>query len=119
MNQMYNCVNSAFLHTTVPAIQCLDPVSANGIISVQWSFIHTGGLNLTDVSADYSSVDGALMDTRPVPISGLDARSVNVSGLVAGFVYTFRITAENSNGSSSVLCTPTQHLIGKQHLYNI
>ena len=119
MNQMYNCVNSAFLHTTVPAIQCLDPVSANGIISVQWSFIHTGGLNLTDVSAEYSFVDGALMDTRPVPISGLDARSVNVSGLVAGFVYTFRITAENSNGSSSVLCTPTQHLIGKQHPYNI
>ena len=91
----------------------MDPVSANGNVSVQWSFIHTGGLNLTGVSAEYSFVDGASMDTQPVPISDLNARSVNVIGLVAGFVYTFRITAENSNGSSSVFCTPAQHLVGK------
>jgi hypothetical protein len=101
------------MQTLVPAIQCLNPVSTNGNISVQWSYIHTGGLNLTDVLAEYSFVDGTSMDTRPVPISGLDATSVNVSGLVAGFEYTFRVTAENSNGSSTVMCAPTQHLIGE------
>jgi hypothetical protein len=101
------------MQTLVPAIQCFDPVSANGNISVQWSYIHTGGLILTDVSAEYSFIDGTSMVTQSVPISGLDVTSVNVSGLVTGFVYTFRITAENSNGSSTVMCTPTQHLIGE------
>jgi hypothetical protein len=113
---MYNRINSyanTIIIYVVPAVQCLNPVSANGNISVQWSYIHTGGLNLTDVSAEYSFVVGTSMDTQPVPISGVDVISVNVSGLVAGFVYTFRITAENSNGSSTVMCTPTQHLIGE------
>ena len=102
-------------HTIVPEVQCFDPVSANGTISVQWTFIHTGGLDLTGLSAEYSYVDGTSVVTEPVQLDDLDARSVNVSGLVAGFMYTFRITAENSNGSYTAMCTPTQHLIGEQH----
>ena len=99
--------------STVPEVQCFDPVSDNGNISVRWSYIHTGGLDLTGVSAEYSFVEGVSIVTQPVPLDGLDATSVNVSGLVAGFMYTFRITAENSNGSSTASCRPTQHLIGE------
>ena len=92
---------------------CSDPVSADGDITVQWSFVHTGGLNLTDLLAAYSFTDGSLTVTEPITIRSLDTTSVNVSNLVAGFVYTINITAENSNGSSTVFCKPILHLIGK------
>ena len=48
-----------------------------------------------------------------VIIPSLDTTAVNVSNLVAGFVYRFTITAENGIGSSSISCEPTSHLIGK------
>ena len=98
---------------SVPELVCSDPVSADGIITVQWSFIHTGGLNLTGLSAVYSFTDGTLTVTESFAIPSLDATSVNVSNLVAGFVYTFAITAENSNGSSTVSCKPTPHQNGE------
>ena len=88
-------------------------MSADGDITVQWSFVHTGGLNLTDLSAAYSFTDGSLKTAETIAIPSLDAMSVNVSNLVAGIMYTFSITAENSNGSSTVSCKPILHLIGK------
>ena len=80
---------------------------------VRWTFVHTGGLSLTGLSGMYSYVDGTSTVTEPVILSSLDTTSVNVSGLVTGFVYTFSITAENSNGSSPVSCQPTSHMIGE------
>ena len=97
----------------VPDIQCFDPVSANGVIMVQWRYVHTGGLNITGLSAVYSYVDGTSTVIEPVTISGLDTLSIDVSGLVTGFEYTFDITAENSNGSSTILCRPTPHIVGE------
>ena len=98
---------------TVPEVRCFNPVSANGVIMVQWTYVHTGGLNITGLSALFSYVDGITAVTEPVAISGLDITSVNVSGLVTGFEYTFNITAENSNGSSTILCRPTPHIVGE------
>ena len=92
---------------------CSDPISADGVITVQWFFVHTGGLNLTGLSAAYSFIDGTLTVTESIAIPSLDATSVNVSDLVAGFVYIFTITAENNNGSSTVSCKPTPHQIGE------
>ena len=97
----------------VPEVQSFDPVSANGVIMVQWNFIHTGGLDLTGLAAEYSYVDGTSTVIQPITISGLDTTSVNESGLITGFVYTFSITAENSNGLSTVSCRPTPHIIGE------
>ena len=98
---------------SVPEVVCSDPTSADGVITVRWSFVHTGGLNLTGLSAAYSFTDGTLTVTEFITILSLDATSVNISDLVAGFVYTFTITAENSNGSSTVSCKPTPHQIGE------
>ena len=97
----------------VPKVQCFDPVSANCVIMVQWNLIHTGGLDLTGLAAEYSYIDGTSTVIELVTISSLDTTSANVSGLITGFVYTFSITAENSNGSSTVSCQPTPHIIGE------
>ena len=96
----------------MPEVQCFDLVSANGVIMVQWTFVHTGGLNLTGLSGMYSYIDGISTVTEPVTISSSDVTFVNMSGLVAGFDYTFIITAKNSNRSSTVSCRPTRHIIG-------
>ena len=88
-------------------------MSANGVIMVQWTYVHTGGLNITGLSAVISYVDDTSAVMEKIAISGLDTTSVNVSGLVAGFVYTFSVTAENSIGSSTVSCRPTPHIVGE------
>ena len=98
---------------TVPEVECSNPVSADGIITVQWNFVHTGGLNLTGLSAEYSFVDGTSTEVRLVTVDGLSTTTIKQRGLVAGFDYTFSITAENSNGSSTVTCSPVQHSIGE------
>ena len=55
---------------------------------------------------------------NPVPVSGVDTTSVEVDDLVAGFEYVFNTTAENSNGSSSILCGPIHHIVGKSEISN-
>ena len=60
----------------------------------------------------YSYEEGALTVTRPIDVN-LDDFMVTVSGLVAGEEYTFTVTAENSNGSSSTICEPVDHIIGE------
>ena len=86
---------------------------------VQWTYVHTGGLNITGLSAVFSYVDGTSAVMEPVAISSLDTTSVNVSGLVTGFEYTFNITAENSNGSSTISCRPTPHIVGENFVNSI
>ena len=97
----------------VPKVECFNPVSANGSITVQWNLVHTGGLNLTGLSAEYSYVDGTLTVVEPVTINSPNTTTIKQRGLVAGFVYKFSITAENSNGSSTMLCKPVPHTIGE------
>ena len=77
-----------------------------------WTYIHTGGLPLTDLSVMYSYEEGASTVSRSVGVN-LNDLSVTVSGLVAGEEYTFTVTAENSNGSSSTVCEPVNHIIGE------
>ena len=98
---------------TVPALACNAPVSASGIITVTWSYLHTGGLPLTNVSVMYTFTNGIQSITNPVSVSGVDTTSVEVADLIVGTEYTFNVTAENSNGSSYILCGPTLHVIGE------
>jgi uncharacterized protein YjdB len=44
---------------------------------------------------------------KPVTLSSVDTISATVLGIEEGFQYTFNVTAENSNGSSSSLCKVT------------
>ena len=119
------------LHTctythTVPALMCNAPVSSSGVITVTWSYIHTGGLPLTNLSISYTysmSTSGSIVfrDSRPMnntvlSISNVDTTSVMIPNLVAGAEYMFIITAENSIGSSSITCGPTSHIIGKMKI---
>ena len=78
-----------------------------------WMYVHTGGLPLTDLSVMYSYEEGASTVSRSVNGVNLNDLSVTVSGLVAGEEYTFTVTAENSNGSSSTVCEPVDHIVGE------
>ena len=60
----------------------------------------------------YSYEEGTSTITIAVGVS-LDDFMVTVSGLVAGEEYTFTVTAENLNGSSSTICEPVDHIIGE------
>ena len=60
----------------------------------------------------YSYEEGASTVTRSVGVNQ-DDLMVTVSGLVAGEVYTFTVTAENRNGLSSTACEPVNHIIGE------
>ena len=106
----YNCT---IIIMTVPEVECIDPVSADGSLTIQWYFVHTGGLNLTGLSAEYSYVDGTSTEVRPVTVDSLNTTTIKQRGLVAGFEYTFNITAENSNGSSTISCRPVPYRIGE------
>ena len=91
------------------------PLSEDGIITVSWSYVHTGGLPLTALSVMYSYVDGQTNFTNPVPISDVGSLSATVSGLVVGFMYTFSVTAENRIGSSTTTCASVLYEIGYMH----
>ena len=103
-----------YSHLTVPALMCTAPVSSSGVITVTWSYIHTGGLPLTNVSVSYTFEDSSIISSAiSIPISDLDTTVVTDSNLEFGFAYTFNVTAQNSNGSSSILCGPTLHTADK------
>ena len=80
---------------------------------MMWSYIHTGGLPLTNVSMVYIFNESMRTIINPVSVSSVDTTSVEVADLVAGFKYLFNATAENSNGSSSILCGPIHHVVGE------
>ena len=103
------------LWLAVPAPTCSAPVSSNGLITVTWSYIHTGGLPLTSVSVVYRFEEGlSLSPPMEVEIANTEVTTAAVMDLVAGRLYTFTITAENSNGSSSIVCDPVRHDVGEQ-----
>lgn len=96
----------------LPRVTCPRPVSINGNVTASWTYIHTGGLPLIDLSVMYSYEEGLSTVSRSVGVN-LNDLNVTVSGLVAGKEYTFTVTAENSNGlSSTVTCAPVDHVIG-------
>ena len=87
--------------------------SEGGVLTAMWTYTHTGGLPPMDVSVFYTYTDGATVNLINVPDTNTNTTSIMVGTLMAGFRYTFNITAENSNGSSSILCGPTLHVIGE------
>ena len=102
---------------SVPAPSCNAPVSSNGIITVSWSYTHTGGLHLTNVSVIYRFEEGPAMSSpTPVDVVSAEVMRVMVTNLVAGRLYTFTITSENSNGSTSIDCGPIHHNTGKYRI---
>ena len=96
----------------VPAPNCISAVSSNGDIAVNWEYIHTGGLQLTAVQVEYSFQSLLVEVTRPAGDTGVNDRSLVVPELLTGQVYTFKVTATNSEGSASSECPPVDHRIG-------
>ena len=96
---------------TVPAPTCNAPLSSNGVITVSWSYIHTGGLPLTNLSVVYRYEEGLVMS--PIDIASVEVMKAMVSNLVAGRLYTFSISAENTIGSISIDCGPIRLETGK------
>ena len=111
MHTDYVIITNDAAHT-VPALLCDLPTSANGVITVTWSYIHTGGLPLINVSVTLSS-DGPESAIGAISISDTNAESVEVPSLVTGFDYTFNVTAVNGIGQSSILCGPVVHRVGE------
>ena len=103
---------------------CRDPQFIQGGITARWSYIHTGGQDLTSVLISYTLEEGG-RDSNPVSVMNSDPTidSINVPRLTAGTRYTFNITAVNEIGSSYVLCGPTLLNIGKTreglHMINL
>ena len=89
------------------------PTSSNGVITVHWSYTHTGGLDLTQVIV--TATKGILTTELDVPngnLTDLDQMYLNIDTFTAGFSYTFTVTAYNQLGSNSVQCNPVTHRIG-------
>ena len=108
--QYFNCTHAH----TVPALMCNNPEFMLGGITARWSYIHTGGRDLTSVLVSYTFQEGSI-DSNPIPIPNDDPTitSINVPKLTAGIRYTFNITAVNDIGSSEEICDPTLLNIGK------
>lgn len=102
-----------FLFFTAPSLTCDYTTSSNGTVAVGWSYVHTGGLPLTDLSVAYTFTEGSTTRRVPVNVSSVTRSSVSIQGLTVGFMYTFNITARNNNGASSILCGPILHVIGE------
>ena len=68
---------------------CPQPVSDNGTITVRWSYIHNGGLPLSDVSVQYRFQEGSLTVTKAVFGVSITDVTVEVHNLVVGQEYTF------------------------------
>jgi hypothetical protein len=98
-----------------PVLTCDAPVSSNGTITATWSYIHTGGLPLTDVSVAYTFTEGSTENYIPVDVPNIHSTFVTVHGLPTGFKYTFNIITRNDYGTSSILCGPILHAIGKYY----
>ena len=112
-----NCYQLFILWLAAPAPTCTSVHSANGVITVMWSYVHTGGLPLTSVSVVYRFEEGLAMSSpTDVDIANIEVMRAMVSNLIAGRLYTFTITTENSNGSTSIDCGPVRHDVGK---YNV
>lgn len=101
----------------MPDILCENsPASLNGIITVDWRYAHTGGLNLAGVVLVYATPDSgfqSLDNGEILPQNLPQQTTLDVPGFIAGIFYTFRITATNDIGSTSTLCPAVFHSTGK------
>ena len=92
-------------------------MSANGFMTVTWNYTHTGGLPLTNILVSYvKQLEGLNININQstfVTVNEVDATSVKVPNLEAGFGYIFNITAVNNYSSSSIFCGPTFHANGE------
>ena len=66
----------------------------------------------------YTFSEGSTVNIIPVNVLNIHTTSITVHGLTTGFKYTFNITARNNYGTSSILCGPVLHVIGK-HNYSM
>ena len=96
----------------VPAPVCESAMSANGIITVSWSFTHTGGVPLTNLSVFYTFSEGLNQVNGTERYVDIVATSVMVPGLQAGTEYTFSVIAVNSEGSAVSVCAAEVHREG-------
>ena len=84
------------------------------MITVRWSFTHTGGLELTQVMVTaYKGVQSNIqLDVPNGNLTDLSQMSLDIATLAAGFQYTFQVTAYNKLDRSTAQCDPVIHLIG-------
>ena len=89
----------------VPALTCNASMSANGVVMVTLSYVHTGGLPLTNLSLSYTYEDMFII-SKPVlvSISSVDTTRITIPDLEAGFRYTFIVTSQNRIGSTNTVC---------------
>ena len=80
-------------------------MSGSGVVMVIWSYIHTGGLPLTNVSVSYT-FENEFIISRPIAVSitSVDSTMITVPDLEPGFRYTLNITVQNGIGFTSTLC---------------
>ena len=97
-----------------PKIVCSKPGISNGVITVNWMYVHTGGLSLIDVLVKYSYQDDLSLLTRTFTVYDLNSTSVTLSSLNNGFQYTFMVSATNSYGTSTVTCGSVDFVSGKK-----
>ena len=100
-------------HLIVPAPVCDSaPVSEDGVITISWTYVHTGGLNLTQVEVQYKEPTQDQFEGNET-LDDPNQTSLSFTGLEAGSTYLFQIIAYNANGSDNVTCPPVTHEIGK------
>ena len=94
------------------------PKSADGRVNITWDYSHTGGLNLTQLAIDYRQKEAeSTFQTAPkdnIIISELEKKSFEILNITAGYTYTFRISATNNDGSTSMECPSVLHTVGMQ-----
>ena len=91
-----------FHSTTGPAPICTSVSPSNGGVLVEYSFRHTGGQPLTEVSISYTSSSSNTQQPGP-PVGVADTMAI-IPGVVAGYSYTVAVTATNLNGSTTAVC---------------
>ena len=103
------------VHSAVPEAVCGAPTSEGGVITVTWSYIHTGGLDLTALAVDYRASDEAanFLELDNGNLTDLGQTRLQVLNFTAGRTYIFRVTASNGRGSTTVVCPSILHSVGK------
>ncbi len=90
------------------------PSSENGVITVSWDYIHTGGLNLTSVHVLYRlSTADEYLGWLEGDVNCTSNCSLAVYNLTAGFSYVFVIKVSNDEGPGVGMCPEVSHTIGK------
>ena len=97
-----------------PKVTCsLTPISVNGRIHVSWSYLHTGGLNITEISVQYRQQQVNLFQFLQEELP--DKNTTIATNFTAGYNYVFRVVASNEIGSDSTDCPSVLHQIGMVH----